>query len=250
MKKLFFIVVISSLCFACSKDDPQELLIKTTEISLYPEDVIQIDAVSDFDITYLLTNTYLANVSATGLVSANKVGTTLVEVSSHDRVIEVPVEVMGRYNLYPDPITDWGISQSDLIEIAGEPDKSYTSSIEYANYSDQAPNIAYLFTPGDSLMCALVIVLETYSDDLVAYMDERFVFDSEEDGMFVCRNAYNEEDVSMLIGVFNGGGGSLMVLYIEYQKEETKSSQSVATEFKNMRKQIKSLASENMNKIH
>ncbi len=249
MKKLLFIVVISSLCFACSEDDPQELFIKTTEVSLYPEDVIQIDAVSDFDITYLATNTYLADVSVTGLLTANKVGTTRVEVSSHDRVIEVPVEVMGRYNLYPDPITDWGLSQSDLIEIAGEPDKSYGSSIEYDEYSDQAPTIAYFFTQGDSLICAMVIVLEIYSDDLLAYMDERFVFDSEGDGLIVYCNAHEEEDISLLVGVFNGDG-SLMVLYMEYQHTETKSSQAVATDFKNMRTQMKVLASENMNKLH
>ncbi|MGZ2368910.1 hypothetical protein ACXR6G_03910 [Ancylomarina sp. YFZ004] len=248
MKKLLFIALISLLCFAC-KDDPQELFIKTTEVSLYPEDVIQIDAVSDFDITYLSTNIYLADVSAEGMLTANKVGKTLVEVTSHDRVVEVPVEVMGRYNVYPDPITDWALSQSDLIKIAGEPDKSYTSSIEYANYSDQAPAIAYLFTPGDSLMCAMVIVIETASDDLVSYMNERFVFDSDEDGLLVYCNAHKQEDVSMLIGIFYGSGGSPMVLYMEYQQPETKSSQAVATDFNNLRTQMKVIASENMNKL-
>ncbi|MFA9371531.1 MAG: hypothetical protein ACERIH_07450 [Labilibaculum antarcticum] len=237
MKKLLLIAVTSLLCFACDKD-PQELLIKTTEVSLYPEDIIQIDAISDFDIAYLSTNTYLADVSAIGLLTANKVGKTLVEVSSNNFVIEVPVEIMGRYNVYPDPILDWGISQSDLIEIAGEPDKAYTNSIEYANYSDQAPAIAYLFTPGDSLMCAMVIVLETSSDDLTAYMDERFVFDSEEDGLSVYRNAHEEKDVTLLIGIFNGGGGSPMVLYMGYEYSETKSSQSVSMALKNMRKQL------------
>lgn len=239
---------MSSLCFACSKDDSLELGIKTLEISLYPQDVVSIDAVSDFDITYLSTNTYLADVSAEGMLTANKVGKTLVEVSSHDRLLEVSVDVMGRYNVYPDPIVDWGISQSELIEIAGEPDKSYTSSIEYSEFSEQAPNIAYLFTPGDSLMCALVIVLETYSDDLIAYMDERFIFDSEEDGLVVYCDAHEEEDVSMLMGIFNGGGGSLMVLYIENEQEDTKSRQAVSSDFKNMRKQMKTLASEKMNK--
>lgn len=238
---------MSSLCFACSNDDPLELGIKTLAISLYPEDVVSIDAVSDFEITYLSSNPYLVDVSEAGLLTANKVGKTRVEASSHDRVIEVSVDVMGRYNVYPDPITDWGISQSDLIKFAGEPDKSYRSSIEYANYSDQAPNIAYLFTPADSLMCALVIVLETYSDDLVGYMNERFVFDSEEDGLLAYRNEHEDEDVTMLIGVFNGGGGSLMVLYMEYQQPETKSGHSVATDIKNMRDYLTTLVSEKMN---
>lgn len=240
MKKLLLFAVTSLLCFACDKD-PQELLIKTTEVSLYPEDIIQIDAISDFDITYLSSNTYLADVSAIGLLTANKVGKTLVEVSSNNCVIEVPVEVMGRYNVYPDPILDWSLSQSDLIEIAGEPDKVYTSSIEYANYSDQAPAIAYLFTPGDSLMCAMVIVLAISADDLSAYMNERFVFDTEEDGLSVYRNAHEEKDVSLLIGVFAGGGDSLMVLYMGYEYSETKSSQSVSMALKNMRNSFKSL---------
>jgi len=248
MRKLLFIVVISSLCFTCSKDDSQELLINISEISLYPEDVMQIEAVSDFDITYLSNNTYLANVLSSGLLTANKVGKTSIEVSSHDRVIEIPVEIKGRYHLYPDPITDWSISRSDLINLVGEPDKSYTNSIEYANYSDQAPSIAYLFTPGDSLMFALVIVHDTYADDLIAYMNERYVLDSEEDGLFVFRDAFEIEEVSMLTGVFNGGDGSLMVLYMEYQQEETKSKHSVATDFKKMRMYIKSLVSENMNR--
>ncbi len=248
MKKLFFIVLISSLLFAC-KDDPRELFIRTTEIALFPEDVLQIDAVSDYDITYLSGNSYFADVSEEGMLTANKVGETFVKVSSHERVLEVAVEVMGRYNLYPDPITDWGISQSDLIKIAGEPDKSFNSSIEYANYSEQAPNIAYLFTPTDSLMCALVIVLETASDDLNSYMHERFVLDSEEDGLLVYCNAHKEEDVTMLIGMFNSGEGSVMVLYMGYEQKDTKSKQAVATDFNNIRKQMKLIANENWSKI-
>ena len=248
MKKLLFITLICSLLFSCSEDDPLELGIKTLEVSLYPEDVVSIDAVSDFDITYLSTNPYFVDVSAEGMLTANKVGKTLVEVSSNERLLEVSVNVMGRYNVYPDPIVDWALSQSELIEIAGEPDKSYTSSIEYANYSDQAPAIAYLFTPGDSLMCAMVIVLETASDDLTAYMDERFVFDSEDDNLLVYCDAHELEDVTMLIGIFKGGGGSPMVLYMEYEQDDTKSGQAVASDFKNMRKQMKALASEKMNK--
>jgi len=247
MKKLLVIVLMSSLCFACSKDDSLELGIKTLEVSLYPEDVVSIDAVSDFDISYLSSNPYLVDVSEAGMLTANKVGKTLVQVASHDRLIDVSVDVMGRYNVYPDPIVDWSMSQSELIAIAGEPDKSYTSSIEYANYSDQASAIAYLFTPGDSLMCAMVIVLETASDDLTAYMDERFVFDSEDDNLLVYCDAHEQEDVTMLIGIFNGGGGSPMVLYMEYEQEDTKSGQAIASDFKNMRKQMKAIAIEKMN---
>ena len=96
-------------------------------------------------------------------------------------------------------------------------------------------------------MCAMVIVDETYSDDLIAYMDERFVFDEEEDGLLVYCDAYEEEDVSMLVGIINGGLGSLMVLYIEYEQEETKSRQAISSDFKNIRNKMKALASEKMN---
>ncbi len=238
MRKLLFMTLISLVCFACS-DDPLELGIKTLEISLYPEDIVSIEAVSDFDITYLSENPYLVDVSAEGMLTAHKVGKTSVEVSSHNRILEVSVDVMGRYNVYPDPVVEWGMSQSDLIKAVGEPDKSYANSLEYADYSEQSPNIAYLFTPGDSLMCALVIVLETYSDELTSYMNERFIFDSKDDNLVVYRNGNDESDTTMLMGIFNGGMGSLMVMYIEYKEDETKSQQSVTMDFKNIQKDLR-----------
>jgi hypothetical protein len=197
MKKLLVIVLMSSLCFACSKDDPLELGIKTLEISLYPEDVVQIDAISDFDITYLSSNPYLVEVSEAGLLTANKVGKTRVEVSSHDRILEVSVDVMGRYNIYPDPIVDWSLSQSELIAIAGEPDEFYSDAfIQYNGYSDKASSIAYLFSEGNLLVNTIVMVPAIYSDDFFAYMDERFIFDAEDDGILIYGNANKEEDVT------------------------------------------------------
>ena len=248
MRKLLFITLICSVLFSCSEDDPLELGIKTLEVSLYPEDVVSIDAISDFDITYLSTNPYFVDVSAEGMLTANKVGKTRVEVSSHDHLLEVSVDVMGRYNVYPDPIVDWGISQSELIEIAGEPNESRSSSVEYIEYSEQAPAIAYLFTPEDALMSTMVMVSTTAKDDLIAYMDERFVFDSVEDDLVVYCNAHEEEDVTLLAGIFDFGGDIIMVLYIENEQEDTKSGQTLATDIKNMRNQMKALANEKMNK--
>ena len=89
-------------------------------------------------------------------------------------------------------------------------------------------------------MCALVIVLEAYSDDLIAHLDERFIFDSEEEGLLVYRNGNDEDDTTMLIGVFMGNGDSLMILYMEYVETQTeaKPMQSVSRTLKNLRHQL------------
>jgi len=142
MKKLLFIVVIASLCFACGEGEQQEMSIKTKEISLYPEDKAQIDAISGYNIVFRSENDYLAMVSVNGLVSAEKVGKTIIEVTSNDRVVEVPVEVLGRYNLYPDPILDWSMSRNDLIEISGEPDDTFGNAFFF--YDDYSISVHYL----------------------------------------------------------------------------------------------------------
>lgn len=237
MKKLLVITFICLLLFSCSKDDPQELFIKTTDLALYPEEAIQIDAVSDFDITYLSSNPYLVDVSAEGMLRANKVGKTRVEVSSHEHVVEIAVEVKGRYNVYPDPITDWGMSRSDLIEIAGEPDASPSNTvIEYHDFSDKAPSVMYLFSPEGSLVNSLVNVLAIYSADLIKHLDERFVFKSEENGLRIYRNALQNEDATMLIGFGFFGGDYIMLSYVAYDYSEKESAQAIATNFKTMRK--------------
>jgi hypothetical protein len=249
VKKTLLIAIISILCFACSEDDPLELGIKTLEVSLYPEEEVAIDAISDFDITYLSTNPYFVDVSAEGMLTANKVGKTLVEVSSHERLLEVSVNVMGRYNVYPDPITDWSMSQSELIAISGEPTNPLSVGfIDYDDYSDKAPSVIYLFSEEDSLVNALVNVLSIYSDDLIKHLDERFVLISDKDWLRVYGNAQQDEDITMLIGFANFGGNYIMVSYVEYEYSETESAKAVATDFKNMRNQMKLFVNEKMNK--
>jgi len=244
MKKLIFIVIIAAMCFACGEGEQQDLSIKTKEVSLYPGNRAQIDAISGYNIVFRSVNDYPATVSVNGLVSAEKVGKTIIEVTSNDRVVEVPVEVMGRYNLYPDPILDWGITCSELIEIAGEPDNSPSNAVtEYYDYSDQAPRLVYLFDTNDCLICALVEVYSTYSVDLFSYLDERFVFDSVDEGISIYINAQKDEDASLIIGVLDTGADYVMVLYIENQNMPTKSSHPASLDFHNIRKRLKALAS-------
>ncbi|WP_372643368.1 hypothetical protein [Ancylomarina sp.] len=246
MKKILFIALIASLCFSCGEGEQVELSLKTKEISLYPNERVQISAISGYNMVFRSANDYQATVSVNGLVSAGKVGETIIELASNDRVVEIPVEVKGRFNLYPDPILDWGITRSDLLEIAGESDNSPSNSVvEYLDYSDQAPRLVYLFDANDALMCTLVDVIATYSDDLFLYMNERYVFSSEDEGLSVFTNAYKDEDASSLIGVFEFGGEYVMVMYIENQNAETKSGHPVSLDIQNIRKRLKSLASVN-----
>ncbi|MCZ4696050.1 hypothetical protein [Ancylomarina euxinus] len=244
MKKILFIALIASLCFSCGEGEQVELSLKTKEISLYPNERVQISAISGYNMVFRSANDYQATVSVNGLVRAGKVGETFIELTSNDRVVEIPVEVKGRFNLYPDPILDWGMTRSDLIEIAGESDNSSSNSVvEYLDYSDQATRLVYLFDANDVLMCTLVDVLATYSNDLFSYINERYVFNSEDEDLSIFMNAHKEENATLLIGVFNFGGDYIMVMYIENQNAQTKSSHPVSLDIQNIRKRLKSLDS-------
>ena len=217
MKRTLSLFLISIICFACGEADQQGLSVKTKEISLYPKGRVQIDAISGYNMIFRSVNDYQATVSVNGLVTAQKVGETVIELMSDDRVVKIPVEVKGRFNLYTDPILDWGITSSELIAKLGEPDYSPSKTIiEYHDYSDQAPKLIYLFGSNEKLVNVLIDVLGAYSEDLYSHLEERFVFDSKDEYLSVYCNSHKEEDVTLLIGVFDMGKNGCLVSYIEY----------------------------------
>lgn len=48
-------------------------------------------------------------------------------------------------DLYPDPVLDFGLSRTDMVQRLGKPERSTKDGIIYAGYSTAAPYVMYVF---------------------------------------------------------------------------------------------------------
>lgn len=194
MKKLFFLLfILSSTFYSCNNND--DINLKESEVTLYSGQQYTIRVNSDTKILYESENGYIATVSDKGLITARTIGETSILMDNGLDKKTFRVKVNPKYNLYPTPELNFGMSKISLIEKYGTPDETEGNTIVYNDYSDAASFVIYKFDDAGLLTALSVMVKTSYSRDIISFLSERYNYIEEEDvdEAFVFIDALTEE---------------------------------------------------------
>ncbi len=215
-------VVAIAICLAgttffvgCDKEkDPDVILLKVTEKSLYHESEYQIEATSNSNITYLSENEYHAKVSESGLVTARFVGETNILLSNSEDSKKIKIIVNPLSNLYPEPNVNFGDTKSSIIAKLGTPDNETSTGIGYSGYSNSAPILMFLFDDSNKMTSYSLMVKSSYSSILADFLSERYLVVSERDGLFMFINSLKPTTATKVIGLSLYNTSYWQVMYI------------------------------------
>jgi hypothetical protein len=214
MKKIILFALTAVMFAGCSKeDDPDVISLKVSEKTLYFEDEYQIEATSKATINYTVENEYHAEVSETGLVTARFVGETNVLLSNGEDTKNFKVIVKPKSNLYPEPDVTFGDSKSSIVAKFGTPDSETSSGILYADYSNTAPILMFIFDSSNKMTSYGILVKSLYASSLVDIIAERYLFITESDDMYIFVNGLTPEKVTMIVGMGVYSSSYILVSY-------------------------------------
>ena len=247
MKKLIFAVMaIATLAFAgCKKgEDAKSNVIQLTssDQTMYYDDEFQINATSDTPITYTSENEYHAEVSASGLVTAGRVGETNIVLTNGEDTKKVKITVRPQSNLYPEPDLTFGMSKAAVIAKLGTPDADSNGIIGYSNWSYAADILACVFDESGNLEGYAIIVGIGYTSELSEFLFERYVLvDVNSDNHRIsCVNGLDENTITMAVIAYISDSLDWMVMYSPFSFTNTRSAAS----YGNIMRSIKELMGE------
>jgi hypothetical protein len=202
MKKMFcMMLTIASLVgfTSCSGDDKEDgTLNLPSSKSMKVGDVYDMQYKSN----WASNNTFVASVDNNGVVTANRVGTANIYSNAHRCQINVSANI----TLYQEPITDWGITKSNLINRKGNADATSASSVAYYLDSEIAPMEMYSFED-NKLTAAVVLVSTNYTEYMINHLSERFkpVYVDSEDltALFINAESLDEAKTTIVTTLYN-----------------------------------------------
>ena len=164
---------------SCEEENDTHIILEETSKTLFSGEEYAIKASSDYKITYKSSDDFVASVSVTGKVAAYNVGEAVVTLSNGTEEKEFKVFVAPKYDLYPDPILDFGMSKTNLVKKLGTPKvEKVMDEYEYIAYegkSDNVSNIVYFFV--DNLFVQVTLeMLDEKTKDLMPFLHERYMF--------------------------------------------------------------------------
>ena len=247
-----FSLVISSFIFVGCPPDNNHITLNVSEKTLYHEDVYQIDAKSKSAITYSSENEYYAKVSETGLVTAMFVGETNILLSNKYDSKTFKVIVSPRSNLYPEPDVKFGDSKNSILAKFGAPDLEIGppdiengSGILYGNYSNSAPVLMFLFDESNKMTSYAIMVKSSYSSELADFLQKRYLFVSQNNGISTFVNGLTTTTATMAIGSTQYDASYWEVMYVSVAAQNTQlrsdKSTIIKDEFDKLLKQFKRL---------
>lgn len=200
MKNLFICLALASALMACKKEPV--LTLEQTTASLKSGENFSINATGFDSYTFTSQDEYVAKVSATGVVTAQRIGKTSIIVKAEDKVAYFNVDVVPVYNLFAEPTMEWGMSREQLISKLGTPASSTADGVGYSNSSTIAPYSVYLFD-SKGLSVSAILVNSNYSSQLGSFMAERYLLvsiDAEEYSIYFI-NALTLQKATTLVGL-------------------------------------------------
>ena len=222
------ILLLVAILSSCSKDEDQTIQVSTkSPMVLNYKQTANIDAVSTQPISYNSENEFHAKVSNTGVITAQHVGETRINLANGSDSKSIQVVVEPKFNLYKTPSVEWGTTKSQIKSQYGKPDSETTDAFGYSNYSSSAPVVMFAFDSNDRLTSSAVMVKTAYASTLGDFLVERYmpidVNTSEYTAMFV--NGVSKEKITTAINLSVYNLSYLMVMYVDVRNAaKTKSS--------------------------
>ncbi|MHC1689825.1 MAG: Ig-like domain-containing protein [Bacteroidales bacterium] len=200
MKNLIISLALAAILLACQKEPV--LTLEQTNISLKSGENFSISATGFDSYTFTSQDEYVAKVSATGVVTAQRIGKTNIVVKAEDKVAYFNVEVAPAYNFFIEPITEWGMSRAQLVSKLGTPASSTASGVGYTHSSAIAPISVYLFD-SKGLSVSSILINSNYSSQLGSFMAERYLpvsIDADEYSIYLI-NALSLQKATTIVGL-------------------------------------------------
>ncbi len=207
---------ISFLLCACETTLPDPLTVSPQEIIFYTEGEEQITT-NESAAAFSSEDTFYASVDPTGLVTANKVGSTSIIVSGKGETQKIPVIVLSKYSLYPDLDGLIGKPSSDVKSALGSSYVVKENTWLYYDLSSYA-NLGFTYENG-VVANAVVLVPTKYTTMLTKHLIERYTVAGMQNDYYFFLN--HDEDVVIGLTVYNIS--YLAVTYLPYS-EATKVS--------------------------
>lgn len=170
--------------------------------------------------TYSLSSTYswssssefVATVTGSGVVTGKHVGNCRVSCSAGS----CNVTVRATINLFRDPITQWGMSKSEVIAREGN-DYQETSSgdLSYSTGNSIAPNIGYMFQNG-GLKAVMIPIKSDYKEDAVEHLKQRYRYLGYESGEYYFANGNSSGDATTAVQFKRYNSNYWQLLYMPY----------------------------------
>jgi len=227
MKKIIILFTLSLILFDCSKgNEPigNSIKIEQDNTSLYPNQTYDIKAISNLKITYSSENNFYATVSNNGIITGGKVGTTNIILDNGIDKKIIKVTIISSNNLYPDPVLDFGCSESSIINKLGTPyDKesdSYGNYIEYYNAPITTYGIYYFFS-NNQLVNVRIDVKINYIDFLNLYLSDRFILGDQTAYGFFYQNALISSEPTIDISVLKFTSYGINYYYVTYSPHKS-----------------------------
>lgn len=177
------------------------ITLEETSTTLHKGETYQINAECEAPISYSIENEFVATVSEEGLVTANYVGNTVVNLASESDTTAFEVTVEPVSNLYPEPEIEFGETKEAIIERFGQPEAETEDAIGYPNYSENSVMLMVMFNEEGLVENYAVIFATSFEEELETFVSERYMFVQEMDGMKIYVNALTPEEASLLVGI-------------------------------------------------
>lgn len=215
MKKLTYLGLL--LCTAtglsftsCSKDNDSHKL-NQTELALTAGESFKLEY--NGDCTWESEEPLIAEVDNIGNVTANRVGETTIWANQES----CKVKVSPKYNTYMEPYTDWGASESDVINYMAGYTYTVSSSSNTMYFEDTDNDIVYMYLFENKALSSSAIMANIISkgEEIIDFLLERYVVvyaNGSDYTVFMC-----SIDRKIAIGVsLNAISGVILVGYMPY----------------------------------
>lgn len=186
MRKVLFLlpVLVFLFLYGCSSDDENtKLSLNKSTVTLNYKTTEQLEASGKVEWTS--ENDFVASVNENGVIEGKHVGKTFIVASNGTEEVKCVVEVTPKYNIYREPILDFGITKEELKRKENRELLSETSTaIKYrGNSGSAASEIAYAFK-NDKMNGAGALLKSSYSSVIMDFLVERYQAAFQENGVF------------------------------------------------------------------
>lgn len=223
MKKLLIMLAAMLPLFAfvgCGEDEENH--VDTNLVSLYVDDTYQIP-MDIIPSSVASENEFIATIENDGVITGMHVGETNVSI---DGRYTIPVEVKGKYNLFDDPVTEWGCSSAYIKEnqkqgtyYIGDGENDDSEMIEY-RACGEADWVIYLLDD-DKLQAVGVIIPSFFASEVGGFLAERFFMIPYDLGNYTIggANAYNTNKATTFVYVQVSSIEYLTILYMQHEAD-------------------------------
>ena len=122
--KLFFITLSAVFLFAACEN---ELKLGAETIALHPGESANVNLGESENFEWATNNDFVAAI-ASGIITANHVGTTTISASNNGSVVNCTVHVLDAVTPLSEPYLEWGVSRREFTDKHGMPNSISTNS--------------------------------------------------------------------------------------------------------------------------